>query len=263
MTNEKTNGKDNSNEVATQKDPALIPDAIYKSEEKMEHIHGNNTFVSEHLHKMLPSPEADQLVELIDDLTGVVAKIRDNVNNQLDRRSNAVGKGFRNYGFMLAANQSMNNFPQLAPNFIDINDFNNVIEDYLFARDVSERLLSISNDVRDIMNIFGNIGFNSALAYYANVRSIADRTRDKTAISVFNILRRFFERKGISRTDEPTEVQLEKDFKALLHGHKDGKIVIENENPTVSGRVHEVLDETHSPHSHNGAKANVEEKIEE
>jgi len=105
--------------------------------------------------------------------------------------------------------------------------------------------LIFANDTRDIMNIFGNLGFSFALAYYSNVKSIAERTRDKTAISVFEILRRFFSRKRTPKMDEPTEKQLEHDFLALLHGHKDGEIVIKNESPHTTGRVHEVIDDVH------------------
>jgi hypothetical protein len=230
----------------THTDPALIPTAIYNAEGKT--VHANNMFVSsEMLNKMLPMDTRDELVEKMNELAEIVNNARDQITNQIDRRSIAVGKGFRNYGFMMASNQSMNNFPELAPNFVNTNDFNDVIEDYLFARDISERMFSISNDMRDIMNIFGNIGFSFALAYYSNVRSIAERTRDKTAVSVFQILQRFFTRKRTPKNeDEPTEHQLERDFHALLHGHKDGEIVIKNTSPNPSeGGEHVVVDETH------------------
>jgi hypothetical protein len=243
-------------------DPALIPTAIYNAEGQMAQNHADMFISSDLLDKMLPMEIREQLVMKMNELAQIVNQAREDIAAQTGRRSVAVGKGFRNYGFMMAANQSMNNFPELAPNFVYPGDFNAVVEDYLFARDVSERMLAISNDVRDIMNIFGNLGFDFALAYYSNVRSIAERTRDKTAISVFEILRRFFSRKRTPLTsDEPTEMQLERDFHALLHGRKDGEIVIKNENPTLSGKVHEVVDDTHSPRSHNGLKETVEENL--
>jgi len=259
---EKTNGATGVQNAAANADPALIPAEIYAAEGTLAHA-GNDMFISSAmLEKMLPLELREQLVETMDELAAVIQKARDLYASQTNRRSFAVGKGFRNYGFMLAANQSINNFPELAPNFVNIDDFNDVVEDYLFARDVAERLLSITNDVRDMMNAFGNLGFNFALAYYANVRSIADRTGDKTAVSVFNILRRFFSRKrNPANGGEPTDAQLERDFRALLHGHKDGEINISHQSPTTSGRVHEVLDNTHSPRTHDGLKATINEKI--
>jgi hypothetical protein len=40
-------------------------------------------------------------------------------------------------------------------------------------------------------------------------------------------------------------MQLEKDFHALLHGRKDGEVVVKNENPHTIGGIHEVIDEVH------------------
>ena len=59
----------------------------------------------------------------------------------------------------------------------------------------------------------------------------------------------------------PTVAQLERDFRALLHGHKDGEINISHQSPTASGRVHEVIDNTHSHRTHDGLKATINEKI--
>ena len=260
---EKTNGDPGVQNAPAHADPALIPAEIYAAEGTLAHANRDMFISSEQLDQMLSPDLRKQMVLHIDRLAALVNEARELVSNPANRRI-AIGKGFRNYGFMLAANQSMNNFPELAPNFVNINDFNDVIEDYLFARDVAERTLSLTNDLRDIMNIFGNLGFNFALAYYSNVRSIADRTRDKTAISVFNILQRFFTRKRTPQnSNEPTEMQLERDFKALLHGHKDGEIIVKHESPTTSGRVHEVLDDTHSHRTHDGLKATINEKITE
>ena len=49
----------------------------------------------------------------------------------------------------------------------------------------------------------------------------------------------------ICRENKITEPEVERDVKALLHGTKDGKIVIENEKPHLVGGKHVVVDETH------------------
>lgn len=264
MKTEQTTAKINVADVASQKDPALIPPEIYRAEGAMAQSHGNMFIGSDALDRMLPMDMRQQLVEKMDELARIVNDARAEITNQTGRRSVAVGKGFRNYGFMMASNQSMNNFPELAPNFINIDSFNDVVEDYLFAHDVSERMLAISNDVRDIMNIFGNIAFEFALAYYSNVRSIAERTRDQTAVSVFEILRRFFTRKRTPETGEdPTMKQLERHFHALMHGTRDGEIDVKNQNPTVSGRVHEAIDDTRTHRAQADFKAIEEGKIDE
>ena len=43
------------------------------------------------------------------------------------------------------------------------------------------------------------------------------------------------------------EHKVERDMRALLHGRKDGEIVIENEKPHLVGGKHVVVDETQKP----------------
>ena len=246
------------------KDPSLIPPAIFNAGGKSAPT-GKNMFINgEMADRMLPIDMRQQMVDRMNDLANLVNEARAMANVSMERKSSAVGKGFRNYGFMMAANQSMNNFPQLAPNFVDTDSFNDVVGDYLFTRDVAERLLIITNDVRDIMNIFGNLAFDFALAYYANVRSIAERTRDQTAVSVFETLRRFFIHKRAAEIgEESAENELERHFHDLMHGTRDGEIVVKNQSPTVTGKVHEVIDDTHTHVTQAGHKATEEGKSEE
>jgi len=41
----------------------------------------------------------------------------------------------------------------------------------------------------------------------------------------------------------PTKKKIKRDVDALLHGRKDGKVVIKNVRPKTSGGTHEVIDE--------------------
>jgi len=262
MTEKKSAAEGYTEAVAAQhKDPALIPPAVYRAEGRTAAASQNMFISSEMLDRMLPVPMRDEMVAKINDLAILIDQARNMAIAGVERRRNAVGKGFRNYGFMMAANQSINNFPDLAPNFLSIDSFNDVVEDYLFARDVSERLLAIANDARSIMNIFGNLAFDFALAYYANVRSIAERTGDQTAMSVYEILRRFFNRKRTPGTDEePTVKELERHFHALLHHKSDGEIDVKNFSGQTSAGIHEAIDTTHKPEKDN-FKATVEGTI--
>ena len=61
----------------------------------------------------------------------------------------------------------------------------------------------------------------------------------------------------VGEADEPTQKQLERDAKRLLHGHADGRIVIENESPHLTEGVHEVIDDVHSGRSAFIGKANL------
>jgi hypothetical protein len=55
-------------------------------------------------------------------------------------------------------------------------------------------------------------------------------------------LRQHRKRKRIWLT-EPTEKELERDVHALLHGKKDGKIVVENISPKTTAGVRKVVDD--------------------
>jgi hypothetical protein len=64
------------------------------------------------------------------------------------------------------------------------------------------------------------------------------------AEELFQALRNFFNRRR--RTgEEPTEHELELDFKRLIHGKADGEIIIKNEAPHITEGVHKVIDNVH------------------
>jgi hypothetical protein len=63
------------------------------------------------------------------------------------------------------------------------------------------------------------------------------------AETIHNALSPFFRRRH-GETEAETEKQELRDFKGLLHGKHDGKLVIENIKPKLTGGKHKVLDET-------------------
>jgi hypothetical protein len=204
---------------APHSDPPLIPMPIYNAEHQPVKVATPMLASSQMLDNFFPSDMREEIAQAVQDLSALVEQAREQLVAQTGRQSNAIGKGFRNYGFKMACNQSINNFPELAPNFVDINSFNDVVEDYLFLRDLTEHTIAITTELRDMMNIFGNIGFDYALAYYANVRTIANRTGNQTAASVFNILRQYFRRRRTPSSNtptEPTDEELDLHMKAII-----------------------------------------------
>jgi len=85
--------------------------------------------------------------------------------------------------------------------------------------------------------------YGYALEYYGALREAAKRGAIG-AEAEFNELRPFFTRSR-NRKKEPTEAQIERDLHALLHGTKDGEIIVKNERPRATGGKHEVIDEIH------------------
>ena len=80
------------------------------------------------------------------------------------------------------------------------------------------------------------------MEFYASVREAAKRRVD-AAETIHHDLSQFFRRHRIE-TEEPTEAKAKKDFNALLHGKHDGKLVIENISPKLTGGKRKLVDET-------------------
>jgi len=212
--------------------------------------HGVITYVPEEvdihtysIEKVITTSDKDELMDKINEASDMLRKIAEQLTDLQTR--NLVGKGFRNFGFLTAANNSANNNPNFVPPFVSLAVYNKIEEDFLFMRNVVERLNSITTDALTSMNILGNEAYNLSLAYYASVRQFAMRTNNPQATSVFEYLRQFFRRRRMPNVEQPTEHQLERDIHSLLHGKKDGEIVIKHESPHTTGGVREVIDDVH------------------
>jgi hypothetical protein len=88
----------------------------------------------------------------------------------------------------------------------------------------------------------------------------ATRQRVTGAEAAYNVLKDYFKRSKHA-SNEPTETEIERDVRALLHGSKDGRVVIENERPVVSDGERKVIDEVHSGHA--AFKEDLEGKAKE
>ena len=84
--------------------------------------------------------------------------------------------------------------------------------------------------------------YTDALEYYSQVQDAAE-CRIDSAESIYNELHSFF-RHSTRNGEEPTEKQIKRDVNSLLHGRKDGEVIIKNIKPKTTGGKHEVIDET-------------------
>ena len=94
---------------------------------------------------------------------------------------------------------------------------------------------------------------NEVIVYVMpNLREL-NRGRVPGADVLFQQLQQFFtlhRRRNSSNGNghgEPTEKEVLRDTRALLHGTKDGTVSLKHESPTTSGGVHEVIDNVHRP----------------
>jgi hypothetical protein len=97
------------------------------------------------------------------------------------------------------------------------------------------------------MLLASDAAYRDVLEYYNSVKE-ASRQRVPGAEAEYKLLSKYFKKSKPSK-DAPTEAQIERDVRSLLHGTKEGRIVVENENPDLSGGKLRLVDETHSEHA--------------
>jgi len=193
------------------------------------------------------------IIDLIEDAMGIFEDYG-NTFTPLERmRKN--GLGIRNYGFTRVTYANARRNPQFVPSYLDMEAFNDSMDDFQRKRDIWGWLRQFSQLVRDGMRVPADAAFGYALEYYGALREAA-RRGVQGAEAEFNELRPFFKTRGNRGNAPVTEAQIERDLHALLHDKKDGEIVVRNRRPQLSGGVHEVVDEVHKDHI--AAKETVE-----
>ena len=211
----------------------------------------------------LPSPVLKTLIDTIHDTDSLVRRFQNELNidtNMTGReRARLVGVKSRNYGFISKAYDIAFNNPDFAPPHFRLPDMAETLTYLEQARQLTivvEQLRHLSDD---FLLITCDQAYRDALRIYGNLRE-QSRAKVPGADALFQQLLQYFtlHRRG-SGEGEPTEHELERDFRSLIHGHSDGEIIIKNESAHKSGGVHEVVDDVHK-HGKSGAEIKVKEE---
>ena len=159
------------------------------------------------------------------------------------RRLNNIGvkrEGFAQRAFRLA----MDN-PEFLPHYLTRERYIDDYDEYV----VMQTAIDVDNQVHELMRNLStenhDVFYTDGLDYYASVRESAKRRVDASE-AIFDDLSPFFKSHGRRNKDgeaEPTKKQLKRDVNALERGTRDGRIVIENIKPKLTGGVHKVIDE--------------------
>jgi len=170
-------------------------------------------------------------------LEGYAANLR-----ALDRQRHN-GVGLRRQGFIEAALRLSTKFPQYFPHWLNTQKFQNDLDLFNAVRSLVEVCRSLEEKAWNINVEASDMVYTDALEYYSQVQDAARRRVD-SAESIYNELHGFFRNMGQHEGEQPTQKQAKRDVDALLKGKKDGKVVIENIKPKLTGGKHEVIDET-------------------
>jgi hypothetical protein len=162
-----------------------------------------------------------------------------------DRRR-LLGTGFKYTGFIDAAYEGAVANPNLLPSYMPAAKFKDDVDDYTRKHNLYIILDQFTREVWDSMLASGDNAYRDALDYYNSVKE-ATRRHVPGAETEYNRLKSFF-KKSKPLSDQPTEMEVERDVRALLHGTKEGRVVVENELPNLTAAERKVVDVVHSGH---------------
>jgi hypothetical protein len=162
-------------------------------------------------------------------------------------RKRLISTRYKNFGFIEQAYASAASNPSLVPPYINITTFKNDFDDFERKRNIEEIVNQLVMRLSDSSLAASDIAYRHALGYYNSVKEAA-RQHVPGAEAAYESMKKYFKRKK-SSSDEPTEMEIERDVRSLLRGTKDGRVIIENERPVTIQGKRRVVDEVHSEHS--------------
>ena len=166
------------------------------------------------------------------------AKLGSNLTGK--ERQRLFGAGVKNYGFIETAYDVARENPAFMPPHLNIENLAEGLRDFENIRQLVIELEQYLQAASNVMILESDVHYHNALRIYGSLREQA-RNRVNGAGPLFESLRTFFHRRKRNR-DEPTEKQIEKDIKKLVHGEAEGEIIIKNESPHASGGKRTVVD---------------------
>jgi hypothetical protein len=191
----------------------------------------------------MPQTTIDQINLVLNELKNLLDDFSQHLRALDRRRLNGVG--IHKLGFVERAYELALENAEFLPHYLTIERFGTDIQYFVDFRSLTDLTSQIREKLWNITIQSADIAYTDALEFYASVREAAKRRVD-AAETIHAGLSVFFKSHGRRSGEEPTEKELERDIKALLHSKRDGKIVIENIKPKLTGGTHKVLDEKFS-----------------
>ena len=196
-------------------------------------------------------PEAD-VQTIKDDLHKASELFREMSDRDLTlaQRRRKVGAGIRNYGFIVKVAELAAENPQFASLF-NRDVLNNCIFNFEESRNINVMLQAMARQTSNSMLTYSDEAYSLALIFYNSVKELA-RRGVPDAITLFRELQPFFRRRNPERASKPpTEKQILRDARAILHGKKEGEIVIEGHAKQTTPAEKSIVDDTHKPQRQN------------
>jgi hypothetical protein len=190
------------------------------------------------------------LIEMLTHDMGAIKEMLESFATHLRSldRKRLNGVGIKKQGFIERAFEFTVENPEFLPHYLTVEKFEEDGEYFLSFR----MLVDLTDQIRELLwnitIISSDIWYTDALEFYSAVKEAAKRRVDP-AETIYKALEPFFKHsKPLGDDGKPmlTKKKLLRDGKAIASGKKDGKVVIENVSPKMTGGVHKVVDETFS-----------------
>ncbi|MDR0559638.1 MAG: hypothetical protein LBG92_05675 [Prevotellaceae bacterium] len=198
-----------------------------------------------------------EILELVDAAKELFEQFAVTLSNAERRRT--LGTGVKSIGFIQSAYLSAQTRSELMPSYLSLAQFSDDKDDFERKRELDSALSVFEKEAYDSMLVAGDVVYHDALAYYNTLKEAA-KNKVPGAQHEFDLLKNYFH-KSSSASAEPTEAQIERDVRSLLHGTKEGKIVIEKDIPAVEKAKLHVQDNVHLPNA--AIDETVTEKLSE
>ena len=188
----------------------------------------------------MPQLTIEHLNAMLNDLKNILDNYSAHLRALDHRRLNGVGihkLGFIERSYELALENG-----EFLPHYLTIERFGNDLQYFLDFRSLVDLTDQIREKLWNITIQSADIAYTDALEFYASVREAAKRRVD-AAETIHHALSIFF-RHHRGETEQPTEMKARHDFNSLIHGKHDGKLVVENIRPKMTGGKRKIIDET-------------------
>lgn len=182
-----------------------------------------------------------ELQEITDGTTGIFTGAFGTVLSP-EERKRLSGTSVNKHGFIDVCLEKAQEMPSLMPSWLTVWQFKANREAFEAAQRLLDAAQRCEKIVSDTSMTAADKAYRDALAFYKSVKDAA-AAKVPGAEVIFSKLSTYFKGMGQHKKDAPTEAEVERDVRSLLHGTKEGRVVVENTKPHTTPGTRKVIDE--------------------
>jgi hypothetical protein len=158
-----------------------------------------------------------------------------------EERKHLVSVAVGSHGFIDVCFEHARSMPSLLPSWLTLEKFAADRDEFETLNTLCVASARFGKQGADLLLKASDTAMRDARALYQSVQAAADN-RVAGAETVLAELAPFYRSRG-HKADEPSEGDVERDVRSLLHGTKEGRVVVENTKPHTTPGKRNVIDE--------------------